>query len=1200
MSFTIKIEFLLRKKKHFAMLSVSPSNGGRSSLEEMLESIKRRDEQPKDIPPALPTRPLSKARLPSARRSLPVNFKIGDDDINNNSNSDRVVISTGDDLGFGGVNKVAKVKVVPVVELPVIGELGEERKEEVVDLCVVDLAVEKGVEVVTEGDMKSGNVEYALTKGFRVWCHLSSGEWKDGKIESAFTEDALVMLADDNVVIVPRENILPANPYILEAVGDLTRLGFLNEPSVLHNLQTRYLVDKFYTKAGNVLVAINPFKDGEFQQKELFTQRKFMDPHVHTTADTAFDEMMRDEESQCIILTGETGAGKTETANSAARCLAALGGSDEIEFKILQANYILEAFGNAKTYKNHNSSRFGKVMEMDFNAAGKICGAKIETYLFEKSRVVRPVKGERSYHIFYQLCRGAPSTMKERLNLKKPMEYEFLNQSGCLTIDGVDDAQRFHMLLEALDHVQVSKEDQENVFAMLSAVMWLGNISFQTMDNENHVEVIVDEAMACASNLMGCNIEDLILTLSTHCIQVGGSDIVQKLTLQQAIDTRDALAEHIYASLFDWLLQKINRSLEIDKQKAWKSITIVDICGFESSQKNNFEQLHINYVNEKLHQHFNRHLFKLEQEEYTREGIDWTQVDLKDNQECINLFEEKPSGLLSLVDEESNSAESTDVTLFNKLQVHLSSKPCFKEKKDGTFSVCHYAGEVLYDTSGFLKETRNSLHLDFAELLSSCTYQLPQLFASNMFKSSHNLSYPSHKGPQSVEMKFEDQLLKLMQRMENVKPHFICCIRPNDKQIPHLFEKDLVLQQLRSCGILEILRISRLGYTTRMTHQQFLKRYEILKPSNMLSQEPLNTSIAILQRFNIHPDAYQIGYTKFFLRTWQVDMLEHARKRMLQCIVKVQKCFRGHLARCQFLELTKRITTQQSFDQAENVRIDSQHLTKRSGTVPPIEEVLKQHIDMEAYQEQQRAIIILQSVVRGWLVRKNSHRIHKDLKQEYTQVPASVVAELQTALKQKEDENAALQTRLKQFQIRWVENDARMKTMEETWQKQMASLQANLAAAKISAAVNESQGQNGRSNAVAFSNYCDSSDTMSAPRTPEHRTPRRLAHQNSDATTPGRDANGSLNAVGQLAKELEQRKQVFNNDVKILVEVKTGQSASTYSYDDLRKVKKNFEAWKKEFKEKLQETKKLVKRGNQESENNCSRSWWGKKSTKKT
>jgi myosin-5 len=599
-------------------------------------------------------------------------------------------------------------------------------------------------------------------------------------------------------------------------------------------------------------------------------------PHVYAIADAALREMKRDEVNQSIIISGESGAGKTETAKIAMQYLASLGGGSGIEYEILQTNPILEAFGNAKTLRNDNSSRFGKLIEIHFSATGRICGAMIQTFLLEKSRVVQCAVGERSYHIFYQLCAGAPASLKDKLNLKKVDEYKYLKQSCCYSIAGVDDAQMFRTVTEAMNIVHISKEDQENVFAMVSAVLWLGDVSFTVIDNENHVEIIVDEASKTVAELLGCSIEDLNLALSKRHMKVNNENIVQKLTLAQATDTRDALAKSVYASLFEWLVEQINKSLSVGKRRTGRSISILDIYGFESFDKNSFEQFCINYANERLQQHFNRHLFKLEQEEYVEDGIDWAKVDFEDNQDCLNLFEKKPLGLLSLLDEESTFPNATDLTFANKLKQHLDSNSCFRGERGKAFAVRHYAGEVAYDTSGFLEKNRDLLHMDSIQLLAKCKSSLPQMFASKMLAQSDNSISVPHRSTAadsqklSVAMKFKGQLFQLMQRLESTTPHFIRCIKPNNLQLPAIYEQGLVLQQLKCCGVLEVVRISRSGYPTRMTHQKFARRYGFLLLEDVASQDPLSVSVAILHQFNILPEMYQVGYTKLFFRTGQL------------------------------------------------------------------------------------------------------------------------------------------------------------------------------------------------------------------------------------------------------------------------------------------------------------------------------------------
>ncbi|XP_058211003.1 myosin-2 isoform X2 [Rhododendron vialii] len=1193
------------------MMSASPTSTVRSSLEEMLDSLRRRDDddKPKDLPPALPSRPVSRARLLPARRSLPKNFELDAAPATLVSQPSKKEEVKGARIGsFGG----KKDRDLPG-DSPYVEEEDCEMRMEETDPA--DIAAEPSASLPRFRESEwDDNIGYFIKKRLRVWCRLPNGQWELGQIQSTLGENSTVLLLDGAAVKVSTGELLPANPDILEGVDDLIQLSYLNEPSVLHNLQYRYSHDMIYSKAGPVLIAINPFKDVQCYGTDFVTayrEKLFDNPHVYAIADVAYNEMMRDEVNQSIIISGESGAGKTETAKIAMQYLAGLGGgSGGVETEILQTSCILEAFGNAKTSRNDNSSRFGKLIEIHFSATGNICGAQIQTFLLEKSRVVQLNHGERSYHIFYQLCAGAPPDLKDRLNLKMSSEYSYLNQSDCLAIDDVDDAQKFQMLMEALDTVRICKEDQEQAFEMLAAVLWLGNISFHIIDNENHVEVVADEAVSSAARLMGCTIQRLMSALSTHRIQAGKDSVAKKLMLQQAIDRRDALAKFIYSSLFGWLIEEINKLLAMGKLSSGRSISILDIYGFESFQKNSFEQFCINYANERLQQHFNRHLLKLEQEEYEMDGIDWTKVDFEDNKECLDLFEKKPIGLISLLDEESNFPKATDLTFANKLKQHLNCNSCFKGERSGAFSIRHYAGEVLYDTTGFLEKNRDPLQSDTIELLSSCSCRLPQLFATNLLHQFQKPASPLHQigvldpQKQSVGTKFKGQLFKLMKQLESSTPHFIRCIKPNSKKIPGLYEKDLVLEQLRCCGVLEIVRISRSGYPTRVTHQEFARRYGFLLSEDNGSKDPLSTSVSVLQQFDVLPDMYQVGYTKLYFRTGQIAVLEDTRKQVLQGTLEVQKRFRGQRARHHFHELKKGVISLQSFIRGENARREHDLLLK-----------LREQAVRKTIEEQMRAIIHLQSAIRGWLARRSFIYLQKlkksnpenmkqkpgmkalelkDVLQENGMVLPKALEELrsrvskaESTLGQKEQENAALREQLQQYEIKWSEYEAKMKSMEEMWQKQMVSLQVSLDATKKSFAADDTTGQPERQDVSPSPHYYDSEDTTSmGPQTPGGTTPIKI----SNTVRAGRETNGGLNAVSHLAKEFEQRKQDFDDEAKAIVESKSGRPD-----EEFRKLKLRFETWKKEYKSRLREMKaKIHKLGHSEVEKSR-RKWWGKK-----
>ncbi|KAL5993399.1 Myosin-1 [Asimina triloba] len=879
---------------------------------------------------------------------------------------------------------------------------------------------------------------------------------------------------------VDAESLVSANPEILDGVDDLMQLSYLNEPSVLYNLQYRYLRDMIYTKAGPVLVAINPFKEVPLYGDGYIAayRRKSLDnPHVYAIADTAIREMIRDEVNQSIIISGESGAGKTETAKIAMQYLAALGGGSGIEYEILQTNPILEAFGNAKTSRNDNSSRFSQ------------CLLRSQ----ELSNVLRV-----NAHIIY-----------------------FIN---CVL-------ELQQLLEEALDIVHVSKEDQENVFKMLAAVLWMGDISFTVIDNENHVEAVGDEG--------------------------------------KAIDTRDALAKSVYASLFEWLVQQINKSLEVGKRRTGRSISILDIYGFESFDKNSFEQFCINYANERLQQHFNRHLFKLEQEEYIQDGIDWAKVDFEDNQDCLNLFE-----------------------------------------------------KVTYDTSGFLEKNRDLLHLDSIQLLSSCTCPLPQKFASNMLTQSENQvghiyrSTAADSQKLSVATKFKGQLFQLMQRLENTTPHFIRCIKPNNSQLPGLYEQGLVLQQLRCCGVLEVVRISRSGYPTRMSHQKFAKRYGFLLLEHIASQDPLSVSVAILHQFNILPEMYQVGYTKLFFRTGQhmtavIGVLEDTRNRTLNGILRVQSCFRGHRARSYLRELRKGIAALQSFVRGEKTRREFAVLVQRYRAAVIIQKHMKCKVARKDFVNIRIASVVIQSVIRGWLVRRCSGDLSlltatktiegkKVSQTDEVLVKSSVLVELQrrvlkaeAALRQKEEENDILHQKLEQYESRWSEYEHKMKSMEEVWQKQMSSLQSSLSIAKKSLALDDAE----RKSDASVHDKGHSWDVSS-----NHT--RVNSHDTNGVRTGSRgierEMSAGLSVISRLAQEFEQRTQVFSDDAKFLVEVKSGQAEASLNPDqELRRLKQLFEAWKKDYNLRLRETKVILQKLGSEdgSAEKARRKWWGRRNS---
>ncbi|VFQ67321.1 unnamed protein product [Cuscuta campestris] len=676
-------------------------------------------------------------------------------------------------------------------------------------------------------------------------------------------------------------------------------------------------------------------------------------------------------------------------------------------------------------------------------------------------------------------------------------------------------------------------------------------------------------------------------------IHAGKDEVSKRFSIQQAIDTRDALAKFIYGSLFGWVVDRINTSLAMGKQHTCRSINILDIYGFESFKSNGFEQFCINYANERLQQHFNRHLLKLEQEGYELDGIDWRKVQFEDNQDCLNLIEQRPIGLIALLDEESNFPKATDLTFANKVKEHLKTNSCLKGERGSVFSIKHYAGEVLYSTSGFLEKNRDLLHTDIIQLLSSCQSELLQLFTCRVLNQFQKSSLPNKFAVpdvqrQSVAMKFKGQLFQLMRQLENTSPHFIRCIKPNNQKLPGLFEKDLVLKQLQCCGILEVVRISRAGYPTRMTHQDFTERYAVLLLGHNFPRDPLSTSVAILQQFRIHPEMFQVGHTKVYLRAGQIAAMEEVRKQVIQGTLEVQKSFRGHRVRRYFRQLKRSVITFQSFARGEIGRRQYDVLMKS-----------KEEVDCKKLDERLVAVVQIQSAMRGHLSRRhfcslqnwkktiaankqNGGRSISATKESPCEVLPSTLEELQrrvyraeTALEQKEKENAALKQQLKEFENRLSENEAKTSSME-MWQKQMASLQAKLALAKsLGSASSRSYGST-RSLSVGTGGSAS------------------VNYDDSDAESVQEGGGGFL-AVSQLVKEFEQQKQRFEGETTRIGQLKT-RSATPEAAEELKKLKAHFSEWKEDFKDRLREARMKLHKAEQhpKERRRQKRMWWGR------
>ncbi|KAL1545296.1 myosin-6-like [Salvia divinorum] len=731
-----------------------------------------------------------------------------------------------------------------------------------------------------------------IAVGFHVWVEDPDESWLDGEVVEVNGEEVTVNCTSGKTAVANAAHVYPqdleAPP---EGVDDMTKLAYLHEPGVLYNLKCRYNMNEIYTYTGNILIAVNPFQrlphlyNDNMMEKYKGMAIGELSPHPYAIADNAYRQMIKEDISQAILVSGESGAGKTESTKSLMTYLAYMGGSvgveggkRTVEQQVLESSPVLEAFGNAKTVRNNNSSRFGKFVEIQFNNRGRISGAAIRTYLLERSRVCQLSDPERNYHCFYMLC-AAPEKDVEKYKLGNPRDFHYLNQSNCYELDGVDDSKEYLTTRRAMDIVGISDEEQDGIFRVVAAILHLGNIEFEKESDGDASHPKDDKSrfhLKTVAELLMCDEQCLEDSLCKRVMVTRDETITKSLNATDAAVSRDALAKIVYSRLFDWLVDKINNSIGQDSTSKLL-IGLLDIYGFESFNTNSFEQFCINLTNEKLQQHFNQHVFKMEQEEYTKEEIDWSYIDFVDNQDILDLIEKKPGGIIALLDEACMFPRSTHETFAEKLyQTFKDHKRFSKPKLSRTgFTICHYAGEVTYQTELFLDKNKDYVIFEHQNLLSdsSCT------FVSSLFPPLPEESSKSSKFS-SIGSRFKQQLQSLLETLSATEPHYVRCIKPNNYLKPSIFENSNVLQQLRCGGVMEAIRISCAGYPTRKTFQEFINRFKILEPNaSNGSCDEVTGCKKLLQKAALK--GYQIGKTKVCLRAGQMAELDSVRNQVL-------------------------------------------------------------------------------------------------------------------------------------------------------------------------------------------------------------------------------------------------------------------------------------------------------------------------------
>ncbi|XP_054432134.1 unconventional myosin-VIIa isoform X2 [Pteronotus mesoamericanus] len=809
-------------------------------------------------------------------------------------------------------------------------------------------------------------------------------------------------------------HIKPMHPTSVHGVEDMIRLGDLNEAGILRNLLIRYRDHLIYTYTGSILVAVNPYQLLSIYSPEhirQYTNKKIgeMPPHIFAIADNCYFNMKRNSRDQCCIISGESGAGKTESTKLILQFLAAISGQHSwIEQQVLEATPILEAFGNAKTIRNDNSSRFGKYIDIHFNKRGAIEGARIEQYLLEKSRVCRQAPDERNYHVFYCMLEGMSEDQKKKLGLGQATDYNYLAMGNCITCEGREDSQEYANIRSAMKVLMFTDTENWEISKLLASILHLGNLQYEarTFENLDACEVLFSPSLATAASLLEVNPPDLMNCLTSRTLITRGETVSTPLSREQALDVRDAFVKGIYGRLFVWIVDKINAAIykppSQDVKNSRRSIGLLDIFGFENFAVNSFEQLCINFANEHLQQFFVRHVFKLEQEEYDLESIDWLHIEFTDNQDALDMIANKPMNIISLIDEESKFPKGTDTTMLHKLNSQHKLNSNYippKNNHETQFGINHFAGVVYYESQGFLEKNRDTLHGDIIQLVHSSRNK----FIKQIFQADVAMGAETRKRSPTLSSQFKRSLELLMRTLGACQPFFVRCIKPNEFKKPMLFDRHLCVRQLRYSGMMETIRIRRAGYPIRYSFVEFVERYRVLLPGvkPAYKQDDLRGTCQRMAEavLGIHDD-WQIGKTKIFLKDHHDMLLEVERdKAITDRVILLQKVIRGFKDRSNFLRLKNAATLIQRHWRGHNcrrnyglmrlgfLRLQALHRSQKlhqqyrlaRRRIIEFQARCRAYLVRKAFRHRLWAVLTVQAYVRGMIAR----RLHRRLRAEY-------------------------------------------------------------------------------------------------------------------------------------------------------------------------------------------------------------------------
>ncbi|XP_062366889.1 unconventional myosin-Ia isoform X2 [Cinclus cinclus] len=754
-----------------------------------------------------------------------------------------------------------------------------------------------------------------------------------------------------------------------EAVADLVLLDPLTEESLVQTLQERFRRHDIYTYIGNVVISVNPYqalpiytpeKVEEYHNCSFFAVK----PHIYAIADDAYRSLRDRDRDQCILITGESGAGKTEASKLVMSYVAAVSSKGEevnkVKEQLLQSNPVLEAFGNAKTVRNDNSSRFGKYMDIEFDFKGEPLGGVISNYLLEKSRIVRHVKGERNFHIFYQLLAGASPQLLQQLKLRQDCgHYGYLDRASS-SLPGMDDAANFHAMQDAMRVIGFSPAEVTELLEVTAVVLKLGNIQLSSSFQASGMEAcsITDpQELREICELIGLDPSTLEQALCTRTVKARDETVLTTLTVPQGYYGRDALAKNIYSRLFDWLVNRINTSIQVKSDEQRKVMGVLDIYGFEIFQDNGFEQFIINYCNEKLQQIFILMTLKEEQEEYVREGIQWTPVEFFDNSIICNLIENSTSGVLAMLDEEClRPGVVNEDTFLNKLNQLLAKHKHYESKETQNarhitdtslpahcFRIHHYAGKVTYNVTGFIEKNNDLLFRDLSQAMWASRHTLLRSLFPEGDPQKVSLKLPPTAGFQ-----FKSSVAMLMKNLYSKNPNYIRCIKPNDTKSAMVFTPELVLAQVRYLGLMENVRVRRAGYAFRQLYGPFLQRYKMLNRRTWPRWDGGDREgVEVLMAGLAFPaEELAFGHTKIFIRSPRTlfDLEQQRQERVSQLATLIQKMFRGWRCRTQYQLMRK-----------------SQIL---------ISAWFRGHRQKNQYKQMKRSALVLQAYARGWKARR--------------------------------------------------------------------------------------------------------------------------------------------------------------------------------------------------------------------------------------